>query len=352
MSKSPFESEFLYGLHDPGGEHIMREGDCRGWVLFSEEIRAGPADQGGSHHNYAALSGDGFGVIVRLNHGYYGPGTLPHSSEYENFARRCANFVGHSPGAHMWIIGNEMNMAAERPGAQIDWSRGVAAPRGAVPSPREMRRLLSVTEPVARRGAVIVDPGEVITPELYQRCYALCRDAIRNLAGHQDDLILIGSVAPWNDNSGDWIEYFREILTRLGPGGCDGITVHTYTHGVSPELIRDEGKMNPPHDQYHFNFRTYQDFMQAIPENMRHLPVYITETDQDAAWDNRSDSTWVRQAYGELDWWNQQPGNQQIRAMVLYRWQNHDHWVIEGKDGVIGDFKQAQQHKYRWKTDA
>ncbi len=350
MSRYPFESEFLYGLHDPGGEPLMREAGCPGWVVISEQVGANPDDQGGSDQNYGALTSAGYGIIVRLNHGYYNSGTLPVSSQYANFAQRCANFVTHLPDVHLWIIGNEMNLAAERPGVQIDTARS-AIPRGMAPSPHELRDLLSVFAPHPRGESAITNPGETITPELYVSCYRQCRTAIHKLPDHENDLVLVGAVAPWNDNTGDWIQYFQHMLTQLGPDGCDGITIHTYTHGATPDLITDDSKMGAPYQQYHFNFRAYKDFMQTIPDNMRALPVYITETDQNDVWqDNPTD--WLQRAYGEIDWWNQQAGNQQIRALVLYRWQPFDRWGMQDHSGIHDAFRAAMQSAYRWHADA
>jgi hypothetical protein len=196
--------------------------------------------------------------------------------------------------------------------------------------------------------------GEVITPQMYAECYTLCRAAIHSVPGHEDDQVLIGAVAPWNNQTkypenpnGDWIIYFRDILTLLGPQSCDGMAIHTYTHGSDPNLITSDAKMNPPFQNRHFEFRTYRDFMNAIPGDMRDLPVYITETDQDVPWLDQN-TGWVQRAYGEIDYWNQQPGNQQIRSLVLYRWLQYDKWYIKGKDGVIEDFRQAMQFEYRW----
>ena len=341
MSRLPFESEYLYGLHDPGGEHTVRDAGRRGWILFTEEVGHDPAVQR-RNDRYAALSKDGFGIVVRLNNGYYKAGTLPHSSQYDNFARCCANFVANSPGAHIWIIGNETNFAAERPGVEIAGWRGAEAPIA-----RDFRDLLSIFAATGR-GDEIVNPGETITPELYVRCYTLCRNAIHNIAGHQSDLVLIGAVAPWNMNSGDWIDYFRRILELLGPDCCDGISLHTYTHGTNPDYVYSAEKMQT-HPNRHYHFRAYQDFMHAVPDNMRRLPVYITEMDQNDAWDlgNRG---WVQRAYGEIDDWNRQPGHQQIRAAILYRWQQHEghKWWIDGNQGVIADFRQALESGYRW----
>ena len=42
--------------------------------------------------------------------------------------------------------------------------------------------------------------------------------------------------------------------------------------------------MDAPFDKRRFHFRAYIDMMDAIPDAMRDLPVYITETDQDVPW--------------------------------------------------------------------
>ncbi|RME56080.1 MAG: M23 family metallopeptidase, partial [Caldilineae bacterium] len=181
------------------------------------------------------------------------------------------------------------------------------------------------------------------------------RNAIKAQPGHEEDQVLVGAVAPWNNNtayagneSGDWVIYFRDILAKLGPLGCDGITLHTYTHGPDPALITADTKFkDAPFQDRHYDFQCYRDFMEAIPANMRHLPVYITETDQDHAWHNANNG-WVKAAYEEIHRWNSTPGRQQIRALVLYRWPPIDKWVIQGKQGVIEDFSEALQREYRW----
>ncbi|MBC8249146.1 MAG: hypothetical protein H8E90_05660, partial [Anaerolineales bacterium] len=187
--------KYIFGLHDPGGQHLMVEKNKRGWVLVTEELGADPLGPGGP--DYRNLSNQGLGVIVRLNHGYGNKGTIPHSSRYDDFAQRCGNFVAGSKGCHIWIIGNETNLALERPGGLN---------------------------------------GEVITPELYARCYRKCRDNIHSRPGRENDQVVVAATGPWNietkypeNPSGDWVKYFRHILDRL-VGQCDGISVHTYTN--------------------------------------------------------------------------------------------------------------------------
>ncbi len=302
MSRPMFDSEYLYGLHDPGGEQLMLDAGAPGWVVISEQIDANPNDTGGG--NYTSLSGRGLGVIVRLNYSHTAQGTIPHSSRYEDFAKRCANFVRSSQGCRIWIIGNEPNLANERP----------------------------------------VAPPETITPDLYARCYRLCRRAIHAVDAQAQ--VLVAGVAPWNIETGDWIEYFASVL-KLVAGECDGFALHTYGRSSDPATVTSAETMDPPYNRYNKQFPTYKDFLRVVPASMRSLPCYITETDYNEPWEDRN-TGWVRRAYEEINQWNQQAGNQVIRALVLYRWANHDHWVIETKNGPKEDFKQALSVGFKW----
>ena len=156
--------------------------------------------------------------------------------------------------------------------------------------------------------------------------------------------VCIAAVAPWNMDAGDWLFYFAQLVRLCH---CDGITLHTYTHGTDPALVHSDEKMQS-HPNRHYHFKAYRDFMTAIPANKRHLPVYITETDQDDPWANVN-SGWIQNAYGEINWWNQQPGNQQIRALIIYRWPNHDKWGFRDKAGVHDDLRAAVAQGHQWR---
>ena len=293
MARPLNDSTSLYGFHDPGGESIMADAGIFGWILFTEAIGSEPNDMTGK--DFSQWSNRGFGIMVRINNGYAPGGTIPNSSRYGDFAKRCANYVRNSTGPHIWIIGNEMNHPIERPGIRMEGDR-------------------------------LVNPGESITPSLYANCYRQCRAAIKAVPGREADQVIVGGVAPWNPStvydgnpSGDWCKYLTDILTILGPTNCDGISIHAYTHGSNPELIYNDYKMNPPFQNRQYNFRVYRDFMEAIPASMRSLPVYLTETDQDDAWLDANNG-WVQRAYGEIDAWNKTQGTQKIRAVLLYRW--------------------------------
>lgn len=309
------ESPYLFGLHDRGGEHYMAWAGRKGWVLCTEQLGAGADDW--SAKSYADLRDAGYGVIVRLNHGYREKGTLPHADRYWEFSRRCGDFVERSSGCHIWIIGNEMNLAAERPGGPVS--------------------------------------GEKITPDKYAVAFAACRHEIRKRPGHEDDQVVVGAVGPWNvettypaNPTGEWVTYFADTLAALG-SDLDGIALHTYGRDGNVAEIVSEMRMDPPFEHRRKMFRTYMDFMQAIPQGLRHLPVYITETDQNVPWVDANNG-WIREAYAEIDRWNADPTHQRIRALILYRWERYDGdvWYIRGKGGVLDDFRAALQHEYRW----
>ena len=336
MSRPLNDSPYLFGLHDPGGEHLMLDHGVPGWVLLTVAIGSDPNDSGPGDDpfrgDYRSLSDRDLGVIVRLNNGYQGAGTLPPASQHDDFARRCAAFVAASHGCHIWIVGNQPNHPLEWPGADWDWS-------------------VTPPQPVGEQTR-----GEPITPERYVRCYRAVRAAIHVLAGHEGDQVLVAPTAPWSNlltyegnPGGDWVQYFSDVMTALSAGECDGITLHTYSHGSGPDTITSEACMDPPFEHRRFQFRTYQDFMATIPETMAGLPVYVTETHPaDDPWTD-GNTGWVAAAYAEIDRWNHGQG-QQIRSLILYRWPQiaGDCWGIDGKQGVIDDFSGALAHGYRW----
>ncbi|MBW7883053.1 MAG: DUF3380 domain-containing protein [Caldilineaceae bacterium] len=307
--------QYIYGLHEAGGEHLMVEAGRPGWVL---ELASVGLDGGGdSPADYSALSSQGFGVIVRLNNGFEPVGTIPAPDRYPAFAESCARFVGRARGCRIWIIGNEPNHKAERP------------------------------------------DGRFILPAEYARCYRLCRTAIRSQAGHEGDLVLVAGPAPWNaetrypgNPSGDWARYFADILAELPAGDCDGFAIHTYTRTLDPERIRVDIPFNADgYRHLHDEFRSYRDFMLAIPDRFRQLPVLITETDPttpQVGWADGKNTGWVRAAYEEIADWNADPAHQPIQALLLYRWppgsvHGQHEWSISDRPGIVEDFRQALQ---------
>jgi hypothetical protein len=318
----PGESRYLFGIHDPGGESLMAEANKKGWVLVTEQIGRNPYEHSGQDYRY--LEEAGYGIIVRLNHGYASPsmgnypGTIPEcdasENSYQEFAVRCGNFVENSPGCHLWIIGNEPNHPNEWPGGPH---------------------------------------GQMITPQLYVSCFKRCYTQIHRRPGPGVDQVITAAIAPWNaaaqytgNERGDWIKYLADVMTLLG-GKCDGIALHTYTHGHDPAKVTSLDRMEPPFRDRYFEFRAYRQFMEAIPVTRRYLPVYITESDQDDPWAH-SNLGWVQAAYGEIDLWNRDPTHQKIRCLLLYRWLDHDQWTFAQVPEVHDDFRAALAHDSVW----
>jgi hypothetical protein len=307
-SRPAFFPDYIYGLHEMGGEDLMVNAGRPGWVL---ELAAVGLD-GGQPADFSALAQKKLGVVVRLNHGYGSSGTLPTRDHYDAFANACATYVARSAGCHVWIIGNEPNHEQERP------------------------------------------DGQPITPDDYVQAYRLCRNKIRGLNGHAQDLVLVAGPAPWNiqtkydrNPSGDWGKYFADTLALLGDGECDGFAVHTYTRAHDPSRIAQDIPFgNPDFRHLRDEFRTYRDWMERIPARFRTLPVLITESDPTDAngWEPAQNLGWIQSAYREIADWNRNPNNQPIQALILYRWPRRDdqpQWSLSNRPGLIDDWNAA-----------
>ncbi len=401
------ESSYIYGLHQAGGEGNMVDGSGqgKGWILFTEKqdfhdasVPVGYDQEQKQPFTYWADKG--YGVMVRLNHGYHQMGTLPYVEDLESFKTWIVNFVAGSAGAHIWIIGNEMNLPIEWPRYKTEANPHFNKVAGA-----------SATRPRV----------EVITAQRYAHIFKTCRQAIRGVAGHNFDQVVMGGVAPWNkgaraqlddwhrDNEGvegidkgkdkgymfgrdttgdpayadvvqlgDWVEYYKNILDKIEPGNIDGIALHTYSRAYpgrdvvqliigQKKWVRDTSKqppVDPPYDppydfmgdgnpakdpechHLHNGFQSYTDFLAKTPDWAQGLPIYITETNRDETWPDKNDG-WIQSAYKDINDWNNREGTAKIRALCLYRWYNEtvkpgDKDFHLGKaENAVKDFKEA-----------
>jgi hypothetical protein len=288
-------SSYTYGMHEKCPAGVLPEG----WVLYLAELGSGPEE-----HPGIDLAGETRSVIIRAQHSWGAGGRcLPLPAELAGFVWRFVSMVRNTPACHIWIPGNEPNVAVEG----------------------------------------LFQPGYVA------EVYNLVRAEVHAIPGHENDQVLLPPIGPWNVDTGiGWVEYFQALIA-----GCeivDGFALHTYARGSDPAAVLDQAKMDPPWQMYHSGFLTYQDWMAAIPTRYRDRPVYFTEFDENDTWENANTGI-VQAAYAEIDRWNQVAGNQQIRALILYRWPAFDKYNIEGKQGVIDDFLAAQAHGYTWKEN-
>lgn len=239
--------------------------------------------------------------ITRINWGYGSAGTLPLPSVYEAFAQRVAQYVNGSSGCRRWIIGNEGNLRREWP------------------------------------------DNQPIFPWNYAACYKLCWEAIHALPGHSQDEVLIAASGPWNDElkyaanpNGDWIAYFTDIISLCG-SACDGYSIHAYTHQYDVSLVTSSARMDRPFQNRYYEFYTYRDYCEAIPHELRYLPVYITEANGNGPWQAVRLMPAMLQ---EIDSWNHSK-LPKIQAVIFYRWPHYDQFYIEGRGDVIAEYQAA-----------
>lgn len=287
----------IYGIHDAGAWFGAIQEGMDAWCLYTEAIGSDPNDHSGRDYSHLRIT-----PIVRLNNGYGSGGTIPLPERYPDFARRCANFVANSHGCTRWIIGNEIAL-------QWEWPEG---------------------QPIR-----LAD---------YIACFKLCRAAIKAVQPEAE--VIPQPPAPWNTMTPDAPDWIKQLHDMLNAVECDGVAIHAYSHGYDPHLITAEQTMNPPWDRYFYQFSVYKQFMAAIPENKRHLPVYLTETNGDGPWPHQN-TGWVQAMYAEIDRWNQQENTQPIRCAILFRWEPGDEkWTISGAPGSLDDFRQALARGY------
>ena len=286
-------NKLIYAMHESCPLDILP----LGWIVYVEELGSGSAP-----HPGLALTDRVRKPIIRGQYLFGNPGQcLPQPDELEGFVGRFISMVANTPACHHWLPGNEPNVAIE---------------------------------------------GH-LSPEYVAKVYDKLRLLVHGLPGHEKDEVLLPAVGPWNATLGyGWIEYFERMIAACDD--IDAFALHTYARSASPDEITSDARMGDPYQQYHSSFRTYWDWMEAIPLKYRNRSVYITEFDENDAWANRNTRI-IQAAYEEIDHWNRVPGNQQIKCLALYRWPKRDKYFIEGLDNVIIDFLFAQEHDYRWK---
>lgn len=298
-------SKHIYGVHDLGvWADLVQQAGITAWVVHTEAIGADPNDQSGKDYRHPYLT-----PIVRLNFGYgEGTGTIPTPDRYGAFAQRCANFVANSQGIAWVVIGNEIALRWEWPQA-----------------------------------------GTPLTLATYADCYRQCYDAIKRV--NPSALVSPAAPAPWNTNvpdAPDWIMQLPAMLNMLS-SRVDWICLHAYTRDYSPESFVTGTRMDPPYAHRYAGWETLWEYMQVIPRAFRRLPVMVTEANGNGPWP-ANNTVWITTMYEQINNWNAQPGNQQIRAACLFRWLPDDRqWSLAHSPGAANDLRNALRRGYQWR---
>lgn len=280
----------LYGIHDSEGAHLVPTGGwCVALVSLSENYQ--PVD-------YKAIRPD-VNWLVRLSWGYGATGTIPLPNNLTEYLMRLSSFVAGSRGVHTYIIGNEPNHENERPN------------------------------------------GVFITPQMYSEVFLKAFNLIKGVKSTHR--VAPAGLAPYHANPLDWTLYAKQMLLSIAEHAMpDSLVCHAYSRSEYPDSITDETRMQPPLQETYSGFLTFLDFLDSVPQVMRHLPVDITEFDENLpdGWLDANTGI-VRKAYTYLDSYNRESGGQKIRSLSLYRYPSYDKWGFKDKGGVIQDFSEA-----------
>jgi len=339
----PAECPTLYGIHDHDphpGEYLSHLGGAggRGWVTATVAVGHDPSDMG--TQDFSTLANAGHTVICRLNNGYYPNGTIPVAAEYDNFARRCSNFVMRSAGCHIWVIGNELNISGEWP---VEGGRHA-----------------------------------FVSPEQYADCFRRVYQAIK--AVRPDDKVLPAALAPFagpfgagmlgnvprDANPINWVQYLNRMLTAIDESvSVDGVALHVNSRGHAYEDIHSAQRVTANGQSLSFSFYVYRDWIEyGIPTRLWDLPLYVTESNGYYFWKGghaeapaeHYEPGWMQEVYAEINRHNQAAltnGQPVFRCLNLYRWCGAcDGWNIDGanpyKAQMLSDLDASVAQRYEW----
>ena len=333
----------LVNLGHDGVEALnSRMGQLPGWVVFNRSMARDRQVYSGD--DYSQYTDANVGVICCLEWDQGEGGTIPAPGLIGPFLKRCQSYVEASSGCHVWIVGNEMNAISNWPlTARRTESISIRGDSFQVMDPRYRpdRYPLLVGGP----GAEIQEGHFPVSPSYYVECYVQVRECIKGLRGHEQDLVLVGAVAPWNTDakdaenpSGDWIQYFTAIVSALQGGQCEGFALHTASLGPDPDILQTDQNLSFPFGDHKAGFRCFEDYIAAVPPQHRGLPFFITETSQLQPWLDANDG-WVFNACELIQTHNRARTNSPIRCLALYQWGTDSPWSIRNKSYLLSDIR-------------
>jgi hypothetical protein len=246
--------------------------------------------------------------IIRANWGYGSTGTIPLDPADQNtYITRLMGYLKRSQNVSRIVIGNEPNLPREWPNNQP------------------------------------------IYPNLYADFFRRCRDTAYDQFGTKYKFF-IAAAGPWNDQlkyqgnqNGDWIKNFLDTITAC-QGELDGFSIHSYTHGYNVSLVTAQTFMDAPFQNRHYDFQTYHDYLNAIPDSFSDLEVHITETNGGKNW----------QAVGlipamaaDIDTYNRGATHRKIKSLIIYRYPNYDEYHFKGITPVEKEYLGAVAKNFK-----
>lgn len=295
-------SKHIYGIHEWSDEvaHWLAERGQTGWWLELTHLA--------QDYNGRNLQRGHMKPVVRIQWGY-SEGTIPSPHEYDEFARRAAEFVRNSQGIEYVHVGNEINIK--------DFDHPPSGP---------------------------------ITKQQYTECYHKVYRAIKSV--NQNIKIAPAPLATWTINPpfgwNDWITDMVDLFNMIGHDKIDWIALHAYSTSPDDSNFTEIKPMNAPFQHRSYSFAVLWEYIANIPQNLRHLPVMVTETNfNDKNWDNNT-GHWIQGMFHHINQWNQNPNNQQILAAMPFRWNKDvgDGWDLSRSEKSKNDFRESLKHNY------
>lgn len=221
-------------------------------------------------------------IIARLNWSYHPHGTVPEPARYPEYVDLCREWVNTlMPYCKRFIIGNETNLHIEYPNNQ-----------------------------------------PILVPD-YARLFASARMAIKAL-------LSLAEVMPAPPSPGvpGWQDYWKELVNSVE---ADAWALHTYAHNYTREAV-----------WHGLPWRVYREALALIPDDYRRLPVYITEANG-GKWRDYQPG-WLKAAYDDIEWYNNQADTQDIHALILYAHDERgDGYGMAAFQTVMMEYDQIQE---------
>lgn len=264
------------------GRHIVPPG---GWCLALAEMSANQPPQ-----NFAMFRSD-INWLVRVDWSQHGQGTYTKPHEVNLYVDRAIRYILGCQGVYGFIVGNEPNHENE--------------------------------------GA--------FDPHYAAAVFSLVRNAVKS-QNSRVRLITPG-LAPYHRS--DVVSYGKAMHSEIARlGGADGVALHAYTRTANPVDISSTETMAAPLLGQFRGFLTYRDQLSTVAASYQKTPAFITEFDELDGWKDENVGIFPA-AVAEVRRWNREASHQQIHSLIAYRWPNYDRWGIEGKAGVVADFRSA-----------
>ncbi|MSU59521.1 MAG: hypothetical protein EXS35_15350 [Pedosphaera sp.] len=344
------ESPYLYGIFgdDPNPSeylgHIAPAGP--GWVTATVQVGADTNDASGV--DFTFLSNQGHTVICRINHGYFPNGTIPLVAKYDDFAKRCSNFVAHSAGCSIWTIGNELNIAGEWP---VDFNINHSAyvtPSNYALCFRKVYNAIKAVQPNAR-----------VLPQA-PACFA------GPYAANSQSLTWLGTNYTHDANPLTWPNHLKQMLIAItNTGPVDGIALHVSSRGYNCSDVHSTATFSGAAAGLYNSFFVYKDWVNlGIPSTLYNLPLYATECNGYYFWKGghpenifaHYEAGWMQAVYAEINRYNENAlmtGKPIFRCFNMYRWGPQDEWGIDRGDNlfkaqILSDLDVAVTEKYTW----